>query len=86
LKPSRESSENLTRGTDEVAAALAGGDIRYGILAGAASPITWGQSARATADLSPNPLLRVVSHAGHFVWHEAPGSVRVALEALQESV
>ena len=34
--------------------------------------------AGASADLSPHSVLRVVPDAGHFVWLEAPGRVRVA--------
>jgi pimeloyl-ACP methyl ester carboxylesterase len=75
----------IDEGIDEVAAALTRGNIRYGILAGGASPMPWGQAARATADLSPNSFLRIVPHAGHFVWYEAPGAVMSALKVLQES-
>jgi pimeloyl-ACP methyl ester carboxylesterase len=75
----------LSQGTDEVAAALATGAVRYGVLAGAASPFPWGQAARASAELSPNAFLEVVPSAGHFVWHEAPGAVRAALQRLADS-
>jgi pimeloyl-ACP methyl ester carboxylesterase len=72
-------------GTDEVASALATGAVRYGVVAGAASPFPWGQAARANADLSPSAFLQVVPGAGHFVWHEAPGAVRTALQRLADS-
>jgi pimeloyl-ACP methyl ester carboxylesterase len=72
----------LDRGTDEVAAALATGAVRYGMLAGGASPFPWGQAARTTADLSSNAFLTVIPAAGHFVWHEAPGAVRTELHRL----
>jgi pimeloyl-ACP methyl ester carboxylesterase len=75
----------LGEGTDEVAAALASGAVRYGVLAGGASPFPWGQAARATADLSPSAFLKVVPGAGHFVWYEAPGAVRTALQRLNNS-
>jgi pimeloyl-ACP methyl ester carboxylesterase len=69
-------------GIEEVAAALGGGDVPYGVLAGAASPFPWGQAARASVELSPTAFLKVVPNAGHFVWYEAPGAVRAALDEL----
>ena len=71
-------------GSEEVAAALGRGEVPYGVLAGAASPFPWGQVARATAELSPVGFLKVVPNAGHFVWYEAPGAVRSALDHLRE--
>jgi len=86
---SRDASKALTaelsEGVDEVAAALATGAVRYGILVGGASPFPWGQSARADADLSPSAFLKVVPEAGHFVWYEAPGAVHAALHRLTNS-
>lgn len=76
---------DLSQGTDEVAAALATGAVRYGVAAGAGSPFPWGQAANATAELSPTAFLKVVPAAGHFVWHEAPGAVRTALQRLTNS-
>lgn len=70
------------QGLDELAAALSLGEVPYGILAGAASPFPWGQAARPTVELSPRAFLKVVPNAGHFVWYEAPGSVRAALDRL----
>ncbi|HTP20065.1 MAG TPA: alpha/beta hydrolase [Solirubrobacteraceae bacterium] len=72
----------VEEGTEEVAAALGGGEVPYGVLAGAASPFPWGQAARASVELSPTAFLKVVPNAGHFVWYEAPGSVRAALDHL----
>jgi len=71
-------------GTEEVAAALATGEVPYGVLAGAGSPMPWGQAARLSAELSPRGFLKVVPNAGHFVWYEAPGAVRSALDQLME--
>jgi pimeloyl-ACP methyl ester carboxylesterase len=71
-------------GNEEVAAALARGELPYGVLAGAASPIPWGQAARPIAELSPHGFLKIVPNAGHFVWYEAPGSVRSALDHLRD--
>jgi pimeloyl-ACP methyl ester carboxylesterase len=72
----------MSQGTEEVASALATGGARYGVLAGGASPIPWGQAAQASAELSPNAFLKVVPGAGHFVWYEAPGAVHAALQRL----
>jgi pimeloyl-ACP methyl ester carboxylesterase len=72
----------MAEGTDEVARALAAAEVRYGVIAGGASPIPWGQAARATVELSPDAFLIVVPGSGHFVWLEAPGSVREALQRL----
>jgi pimeloyl-ACP methyl ester carboxylesterase len=75
----------ITTDTDRVAAELAKGDVPLGIVAGAGSPIPWGQAARASVELSPRAFLDVVPNAGHFIWHEAPGRVRAALGRLSES-
>jgi len=75
---------DLTTDIDKVTAALATGAVAYGVLAGAASPMPWGQAARATAELSPRGFLTVVPAAGHFPWFEAPGRVRAALARLHE--
>ena len=75
-------NEEMTEGLEEVAAALGAGTVPYGVVAGAASPIPWGQAARTTAELSPHAFLVVVPGAGHFPWLEVPGSVRTALQRL----
>ena len=72
-------------GTEEVTAALGRGEVPYGVVAGAASPFPWGQAARATVELSPTAFLKVIPSAGHFVWYEAPGSVRAALDQLSNA-
>ena len=74
----------VTEGTDEVADALATSEVPFGVIAGAASPIPWGQAARASAELSPRAFLSVVPAAGHFPWLEVPGSVRAALQRLHQ--
>jgi len=63
-------------------AALAAGEVRYGVVAGAASPMPWGQAAAACVELSPSAFLALVPAAGHFPWLEASGSVRDALVRL----
>ncbi len=71
-----------TADTERVAADLVSGGTPYGVVAGAASPIPWGQAARASAELSPDAFLTVVAAAGHFPWVEVPGCVRAALRRL----
>jgi pimeloyl-ACP methyl ester carboxylesterase len=75
----------ITEDTDRVAEELANAAVPFGIIAGAASPIPWGQAARATAELSPGTFLDVVPNAGHFIWLEAPGRVRAAVKRLSET-
>ena len=69
-------------GLEEVADALGSGEVPYGVIAGAGSPMPWGQAARASAELSPRAVLTVVPGAGHFPWLEVPGCVRDALQRL----
>lgn len=73
----------VTQGTDAVAAALTESEVPYVVIAGAGSPMPWGQAARATAELSPYGRLTVVPAAGHFPWFEVPGCVRDALERVR---
>ena len=70
--------------TLRVAAELAKGKVRYGIVAGGASPIPWGQAARASVELSSQAFLEVVPNAGHFIWLDAPGRVRAAMRRLTD--
>lgn len=72
----------INDGTEEVAARLAEGRVRYHVLAGAGSPIPWGLAARASAELSPQGSLEVLPGAGHFPWQEAPGCLRAGLVRL----
>jgi pimeloyl-ACP methyl ester carboxylesterase len=74
----------VTADTDRLAAALAAAEVRYGVLAGGASPMPWGQAARATAELSPRAFLKVVPAAGHFPWLDEPGCVLAALKRLAD--
>lgn len=76
---------DVGEGVDVVAAALARGEVPYGVVAGAGSPIPWGQASRAAVELSPTAFLKVIPNAGHFVWYEAPGSVRAALDKFAHS-
>ncbi len=74
----------VTADTDRLAAALAAAEVRYGVLAGGASPMPWGQAARATVELSPRAFLKVVPAAGHFPWLDEPGCVLAALKRLAD--
>jgi pimeloyl-ACP methyl ester carboxylesterase len=72
----------ISEGQDEAAESLAAGAMPILMLAGGASPMPWGQASQASAGLSPRGEVEVIPHAGHFVWFEAPGCVRAALERL----
>jgi pimeloyl-ACP methyl ester carboxylesterase len=74
----------VTKGTDELAAAIASSEVPYGVIAGAGSPMPWGQAARASVELSPHAFLVVVPCAGHFPWLEQPGCVLAALQRLRQ--
>jgi pimeloyl-ACP methyl ester carboxylesterase len=76
----------LTAGLEQVAAALSVSGVPYTILAGAGSPIPWGQAARASAELSERASLTVIGDAGHFPWVERPGCVATALRRLSSEV
>jgi pimeloyl-ACP methyl ester carboxylesterase len=69
--------------SDRLAAALAATEVPYGVIAGGASPMPWGQAARTTVELSPRAFLKVVPAAGHFLWLDEPGCVRDALKRLE---
>ena len=75
-------SAEMLDGVDRVAAQLAAGQCLYAVLAGGASPIPWGQAARASVELSARASLTVVGAAGHFPWVEQPGCVLAALRSL----
>ena len=75
----------IDTGLDAVTAALARTEVPYGVLAGAASPMPWGQAAQASAELSPGAFLTIVPAAGHFPWVEEPGCVLAALQRLSAS-
>jgi pimeloyl-ACP methyl ester carboxylesterase len=64
---------------------LARGEVTYLILSGASSPMPWGASGMASAEISPQGGLEVVQGAGHFLWLEAPGAVQRALGRLLEA-
>jgi pimeloyl-ACP methyl ester carboxylesterase len=69
-------------GLQEVVGALGTREVPYGVIAGAGSPMPWGQAARASAELSPRATLTIVPAAGHFPWLDVPGCVRDALKRL----
>jgi pimeloyl-ACP methyl ester carboxylesterase len=74
----------VTEGTDAVVKSLSDGRVRYHVIAGAGSPIPWGQAALASAEVSPRGSLTVLPGAGHFPWFEAPGCVRSGLSRLSD--
>jgi pimeloyl-ACP methyl ester carboxylesterase len=76
----------VTVDTADVAAQLASTEVSYGVLAGGASPMPWGQAARLTAELSAQAFLTVVPHAGHFPWVEEPGCALAALRRLESQI
>ena len=63
-------------------ASLGSIDVPIGFLAGARSPLPVDISTRATAEPVPRAWVEVADGAGHFPWHERPGSVRHALGRL----
>ncbi len=65
------------------ASQLADSNVPLTLLAGASSPIPWGQACQATANVCASATVTVVQGAGHFPWHEAPGCVRTALLQLR---
>jgi len=58
--------------------------VPLGFAVGAASPIPV-DASKATAARIPGAWVEIVAGAGHFIWHEAPGSVRSALDRLVQS-
>jgi pimeloyl-ACP methyl ester carboxylesterase len=70
----QESFPALERGLPTIAAPT-------GFVVGAASPIPVTASTD-TADRIPGAWVEVVPDAGHFIWLEAPGTVRSALARL----
>jgi pimeloyl-ACP methyl ester carboxylesterase len=69
-------------GIEGVGDALGRDEVPYGVIAGAGSPMPWGQAARASVELSSRAWLTVVPAAGHFPWLDVPGCVRDALKQL----
>lgn len=65
--------------TPATASQLADSRVPLTLLAGASSPIPWGQACQATANVCASATVTVVQGAGHFPWHESPGCVRAAL-------
>jgi pimeloyl-ACP methyl ester carboxylesterase len=64
-----------------LAAALPTIDVPFTFVHGECSPLPVSASGESVAQL-PDAELVVVPGAGHFVWFEAPGSVRAALDQL----
>jgi proline iminopeptidase len=87
MKLSREANQaligELPLRTPATASQLADSTVPLTLLAGASSPIPWGQACQATANVCASATVTVLPGAGHFPWHEAPGCVRAALLALR---
>jgi pimeloyl-ACP methyl ester carboxylesterase len=83
LEANSSLSSEVTKDTAAVAAGLSEGKVPYHVIAGAGSPIPWGQAANTSAELSPLGSLSVFPGAGHFPWFESPGCVRAGLERLE---
>jgi proline iminopeptidase len=64
--------ETLTKGLRDL-------DCPLLFVHGRESPIPWRRSAES-ARLAPDGMLDIVDDCGHFLWIEAPGSVRAAVE------
>lgn len=56
--------------------------VPIGFLAGAGSPMPAREASGATAARIPGAWVDVAPNAGHFLWLEAPGTVRRALDRL----
>jgi pimeloyl-ACP methyl ester carboxylesterase len=74
---------HIAEDLEAAVAAVEGGRTPVGLLAGGASPIPWGQACGNVAALSPHVQLTLVPEAGHFLWFEAAGAVRAALDRLR---
>jgi len=77
--------ESVMKELPRLEASLGAITLPVGFLAGGGSPMPVDLASRATAERIPNPWVEVVPNAGHFVWIEAPGSVRRALDRLTGS-
>jgi proline iminopeptidase len=74
--------ESLSAGLPALEAALPTVTVRFGFLAGAASPMPPELATAATARAVPGAWVDIVDGAGHFPWHERPRCVRTALDRL----
>ncbi len=77
--------ESIVNELPQLEASLGSITVPVGFLAGGGSPMPVDLASRATAERIPNTWVEVVPDAGHFVWLEAPGSVRRALDRLTDS-
>lgn len=78
-----ESMVNELRGLERRLPAIS---VPVGFVAGAGSPLSAREASQATAARIPGAWVDVVPNAGHFLWMEAPGVVRLALDRLVGSV
>jgi len=74
---------DLQRRLPELEASLPSITVPLGVVVGQRSPMPL-EAGVATADRVPGAWSWVVPGAGHFLWHEAPGSVVAAMDRLVE--
>jgi pimeloyl-ACP methyl ester carboxylesterase len=74
--------ESLHAELPGLAARLAGGSVPTLLVHGAGSPMPVAGSADTAQAIGAAAVLQVLGGAGHFPWHERPGALRSALEAL----
>ena len=77
--------ESMVNELPRLESSLAGITVPVGLLAGGGGPMPVDLASHATAERLPNAWVEVIPDAGHFVWVEAPGSVRRALDRLADS-
>ena len=76
-----QTAESMQRELPGLERALPSITVRVGFVIGAASPIP-ASASTDTADRIAHAWVESVAGAGHFVWLEAPGAVRSALDRL----
>src|SRR6202011_2227258 len=77
--------ESMVNELPRLESLLAAITMPVGLLAGGGGPMPVDLASQATAERLPNAWVEVVPDAGHFVWIEAPGTVRHALDRLAAS-
>ena len=77
--------ESMAENLPTLEKALSGIAVPAGFVAAEAGPMPVEVASQATADRMPNAWVEVIPNAGHFVWLEAPGAVRKALDRLVRS-
>ena len=76
---------SVTAELPALAGRLAGVSVPTLFVHGAQSPMPVTASSDSAAAIGPSARVQVVEGAGHFVWHERPGIVRSAVDAVVAS-